>query len=108
MEERNDFTKKIIEENPNQTPRYLEILADYILDAMPKKEKRESKFLTENRLFTIHKYEVSLENLIDKFENNEDGIYNLFSEPDKNRYLTPQIKITDADLAEVPGLAELV
>lgn len=109
MEERNSLVANLLSNNETQpTPRYLEILANYILDAMPKKEKREAGFLTENRLITIHKHETSLEGLMDKFENNEDGVYNLFGEADKNRYLTPKIEITAADIAEVPGLADLI
>lgn len=88
--------------------RYLEILGNYILAAMTKEEKRESKFLTENRMVTIRKHETSLEGLMDKFEGNEDGVYGLFGEADKNRYLTPKIEITAADIAEVPGLSDIV
>lgn len=90
------------------TPKYLEILSNYILAAMTKEEKRETKFLTENRMVTIRKHETSLEGLMDKFEGNEDGVYGLFGEADKSRYLTPKIEITAADIAEVPGLSDIV
>ncbi len=41
-----------------------------------------------------------------KFENGEDGIYNLFTE-DKNIIFTPKISITEEDLAEIPALRNL-
>ena len=59
-------------------------------------------------MVTINKRETSFEGLIEKFENNEDGVYNLFTEEDKNIILTPKIKITPQDIEEVPGLADLV
>jgi hypothetical protein len=43
---------------------------------------------------------------MEKFENGEDGVYNLFSE-ERNCLLTPKITITDKDIEEVPGLKEL-
>ena len=107
MEERKEFVSNLLKQIETPSPKYLEIFANYILDAMPKEEKREKRFLTENRLVTIRKHETSLEGLMDRFENNEDGVYNLFGAEDKNRYLTPKIEITDADIAEIPGLADL-
>jgi hypothetical protein len=75
---------------------------------MPKEEKRQQKFLTDNRLITINKHETSLEGLMGKFEGNEDGVYGLFGAEDKNRYLTPKIEITTADIAEIPGLSDII
>ena len=79
-EERNELVKKILEENPDPGEKYLEILADYLIFAMEKKEKKEKKILTDNRITTVNKRETSFEGLISQFENGEDGIYNLITE----------------------------
>ena len=42
-------------------------------------EKQEKKIITENRLSTINKREMSFEGLVSQFENGEDGIYNLMT-----------------------------
>lgn len=85
-EERKVYVEKILEENPNLPPRYLEYLADYILLAIDKQERKQRKILTENRLSTINKRETSYEGLALSLENGEDGIYNLTCE-DKNALL---------------------
>jgi len=41
------------------TNRYLEILADYIIFAMNKKEKKEKTINTDNRMVTINRRETS-------------------------------------------------
>lgn len=105
-EERKVYVEKILEENPNLPPRYLEYLADYILLAIDKQERKQRKILTENRLSTINKRETSYEGLALSLENGEDGIYNLTCE-DKNALLQPKISITQKDLAEIPFLAGL-
>lgn len=79
-EERNELVKKILEENPEPNEKYLEILADYLVLCMEKQEKKEKKILTENRLATINKREISFEGLVSQLENGEDGIYNLISD----------------------------
>lgn len=105
--ERARFVEKILENYPNKpTARYLEILADYIEDALTREEKKEKGILSENRMVTIRKRETSYEGLVDKFENGEDGVYNLIIE-DKNVILTPKLSITEKDIAEVPGLKDL-
>ena len=106
--ERNEYVKKIIANaSPSQlTSKYLEILADYILGAMPKEDKKERAILTDNRLVTVNKRETSYENLVSKFENGEDGLYNLIIE-DKNVILTPKVEITQEDIDEIPGMREL-
>ena len=63
-EEREALVEKIIEENPDLSSSYLEILADYLILCMEKQEKREKKILTENRLSTVNKRECSFEGLI--------------------------------------------
>lgn len=107
-EERRDLVSKIINTAPSSqlTDRYLEILSDYILDALPKEEKKEKYITTNNRQITIDKRETSYEELVSKFENGEDGVYNLINN-DKNQYLTPKVEITAEDLAEIPGMLEL-
>ena len=82
-EERKELVEKILEENPEPSDRYLEILADYLVLAMEKQERKEKKILTENRMATVNKRETSFEGLVSQFENGEDGIYNLVIE-DKN------------------------
>jgi len=108
-EERNELVKKIVNETPSDqlTPRYLEILADYIIFAMDKQERKQRKILTENRMVTVNKRELSFEGLVNKFENGEDGIYNMMTN-DKNIIFTPKISITEEDIEEVPGLKQLV
>ena len=99
-----DLLKKMPAEQINQ--KYLEIMSDYIIFAMDKKERREKKILTDNRLVTVNKRETSFEGLVDKLENGEDGIYGMLSE-NKNQILTPKDSITQKDIDEIPELQEL-
>ena len=108
-DERKELVNKILTTAPPSqlTNKYLEILGDYILDAAITKEEKKKKYITtSNRQITIDKREVSYEGLVSKFENGEDGVYNLIN-TDKNMYLTSKAEITEEDIAEVPGLAEL-
>lgn len=107
-EERTSLVQKIVENaSPTQlTQKYLDILSNYILDALDKKEKKERFIVTNNRQVTIDKRETSYEELVSKFENGEDGVYNLIN-VDKNVYLEPKIEITEADIAATPGLKQL-
>ena len=70
---------EIIAKTPSErlTPNYLEKLADYVIYAADKEERKKKKILTENRLVTVNKRETSYEGLIGKLENGEDGIYNM-------------------------------
>lgn len=108
MSERAALVEKICSQTPaaQLTNKYLEILGDYIMNALPKEERKSRKYLTENRLVTVNKRETSFEGLAEKFENGEDGIYNLMTN-ERNYILTPKIAITDQDIEEVPGLKEL-
>ena len=108
-EERNELVKKLIVSLPPEklTNRYLQILADYIIFAMTKEQKKTKTINTENRMITINKRQTSYEGLTTKFENGQDGVYNLIIENDKNIILTPKISITAEDIAQVPGLKEL-
>ena len=107
-EERNELVKKIVASLPPEklTKRYLEILADYIIFAMTKEQKRSKKINTDNRMITINKRQTSFQGLVGKFQNGEDGIYSLITE-DKNIIFTPKISITEQDLQEIPALREL-
>lgn len=107
-EERNELVKKIIDETPPEqlTNRYVEILTDYIIFAMDKEERKKKIILTDNRMVTVNKRETSFEGLVGKFENGEDGIYNMIAN-DKNIIFTPKITITQKDIDEIPPLKEL-
>ena len=100
-EERNELVKKILEENPNPSEKYLEILADYLVLCMEKQEKKERVILTENRMATVNKRETSYEGLVSQLENGEDGIYNLIAENGKNIIFQPKVTITKKDLEEI-------
>ena len=106
--ERTELVRKIIEQTPPQqlTNRYLEILSDYIIFAMDKQERQNKKILTDNRMVTVNKRELSFQGLVGKLENGEDGIYNMIAN-DKNIIFTPKISITPKDIAEIPELKEL-
>ena len=107
-QQRAELVQKIVQATPAEklTSRYLQILANYMIFAMTKQQKKDKKINTDNRLITINKRETSFEGLISKFENGEDGIYNLITN-DKNIILTPKISITQEDLDSIPALAEL-
>jgi hypothetical protein len=76
------------------------------MGGITKEERRSHKYLTDNRMITVAKRETSFEGLAEKFENGEDGIYNLITN-DKNIILTPKVTITNEDIETVPGLREL-
>lgn len=101
-EERNEYVKNILKDIPNPSSSVCEYLSNYILGALPK----QRKILTDNRLVTINKRETSFEGLAEKFEANEDAVYDLFSD-NKNQFLVPKISITAEDLEKVPGLAAI-
>ena len=106
--ERTELVRKIIEQTPpaQLTNRYLEILSDYIIFAMDKQERKNKKILTDNRMVTVNKRELSFQGLVGKLENGEDGIYNMIAN-DKNIIFTPKISITPKDIEEIPELKEL-
>lgn len=107
--ERNELVTKIIQQTPHEclTPKYLEILSDYIIFAMDKEERKQKKILTDNRMVTVNKRETSFQGLVGKLENGEDGIYNMIAN-DKNIIFTPKVTITPKDIEEIPALKELV
>ena len=106
--ERNELVKKIVAQTPPEklTNRYLEILADYIIFAMDKEERKTKKILTDNHMVTVNKREMSFEGLVGQLENGEDGIYNMLNDS-KNIIFMPKVSITPQDIAEIPALKEL-
>ena len=74
---------------------------------MEKQEKKERKLLTQNRLASITKREISYEGLVSQLENGEDGIYNLINDNGKNTIFQPKVTITKKDLEEIPPLRQL-
>ena len=107
-QERTQLVKKIVATTPQEklTNRYLQILADYIIFAMTKEERKAKNINTSNRMVTINKREMSFEGLVNKFENGEDGIYNLITE-DKNIIFAHKNPITEEDVETIPALKEL-
>ena len=105
-EERNELVKKILEENPNPSEKYLEVLTDYLVLCMEKQENKETEILTDNRMTTVNKRECSFEGLVSQLENGEDGIYNLINE-NKQTIFQPKIAITKKDLEEIPELVQV-
>ena len=105
-EERNQLVEQILAETEDPNPKYLEILADYLILCMEKQERKEKKILTENRMATVNKRETSFEGLASQLENGEDGIYNLMNE-NKNQILQPKVSITKKDLEEIQPLRQL-
>ena len=105
-EERNQLVQRILDETPEPSSKYLEILADYLVLCMEKQEKKEKKLLTDNRLVTVNKREISFEGLVSQLENGEDGIYNLITN-NKNTIFQPKVEITKKDLEEIPLLKQL-
>ena len=108
-EERRKFVEDMIPELTKEQLRnkkYIEILSNYIISAMTPEEKKTKEILTDNRMVTINKRETSYQNLVSKFENGEDGIYNLIID-DKNVLLTPKVSISEKDVAEIQPLQDL-
>lgn len=99
-EERNELVKKILEENPEPSEKYIEILTDYLIFAMEKEERKQKEILTDNRMTTVNKRETSFEGLISQLENGEDGIYNLITN-NKQIIFQPKVTITKKDLEEI-------
>ena len=107
-EERNELVKKIIADTPPEklTQKYIEKLADYIIFAMDKEERKTKKIITDNRMVTVNKRETSFEGLVGKLENGEDGIYGMIAN-DKNIIFAPKVSITEKDIETIPGMKDL-
>lgn len=117
-QERKKIVEQIIDENPdyNFSEKELEYLADYLVYAQEKEEKRIAKengesyhykreLLTPGRRPTIEKRETSYQGLAAKLES-EDLIDNLVRN-DKNMILSPKVEITDEDRKNIPFLQQL-
>lgn len=89
-----------------RSKRYIEILSDYIVSAMTPEEKKEKLILTDNRMITVNKRETSYQGLVEKFENGEDGLWNITID-DKNVLLTHKVSITEQDLKDIKPLRDL-
>ena len=107
LDDRVALVNKIVEENPNLSDKYCEILSDYLVFCMDKEEKRQKNITTENRLATINKRETSFEALAAQFESGEDGVYDLIVENDKNVIFRPKIEITQEDVDNIPELQQI-
>ena len=107
IQERNKIVHEIVNTVPAQklTSYYLEELTKYLTETPD--NKKEKKVLTDNRMITVNKREISYEGLVSKLENGEDGIYNFITDGDKNILLVPKIQITEDDIETIPGLKEL-
>lgn len=105
-EERKALVEQILQENPEVSDAYLEVLADYMILSMEKQERKEKKILTENHMATVNKRETSFEGLVAQLENGEDGIYSLMNDG-RSVLFTPKIGITKEDLNEIPYLPQL-
>ena len=108
-EERKAFVDSLLAEMGKEqlkNKKYIEILSDYIISAMTPEEKKSKTILTDNRMITINKRETSYQNLVSKFENGEDGLWNLIID-DKNVLLTHKASITEKDLEEIKALRVL-
>lgn len=105
-EERKELVEQILKENPDPTPYYLEKMTDYLVLCMEKQEKKEKRLLTDNRMSTVNKREISYEGLVAQLENGEDGIYNLATN-NKNTIFQPKVRITTKDVEEIEPLRQL-
>ena len=110
-EEREAFVNELLPtltKEQLKSKKYIEILADYIVSAMTPEEKKEKLILTDNRMITVNKRETSYQALVDKFENGEDGLWNLIlEEGNKNTLLTQKKEITNRDIEEIKALKDL-
>ena len=108
-QERKDFVEAMVagmSKDQLKNKKYIEILSDYIVSAMTPEEKKSKMILTDNRMVTVNKRETSYQGLVDKFENGEDGLWNLIID-DKNVLLTHKVSITDKDVEEIQPLQDL-
>lgn len=103
--ERKALVEKILEENPNPSKQFLNLMGDYLALCMTKEEKKEKKILTENRMLTINKRETSYEGLSEKFENGEDGVYGIV-DVNGNLIFQKRQGITEDDVAKHPELKQ--
>ena len=106
-QERNRIVHEIIDTIPPQKlrPYYLEELTKYLIQTP--ENKKQKTILTDNRMVTVVKRQVSFQGLVSKLQNGQDGIYNFMTGGDKNILFVPKIQITEDDIKTIPGLKEL-
>ena len=108
VEGRLQKVNEIITNTPSEklTSKYLDAMGKYLIDLTLDKKKDKHKILTDNRMITVNKREMSFEGLTERLENGEDGIYNMIAN-DKNIIFAPKLDITEEDVKEIPGMKEL-
>ena len=113
-QERIECVNKLLAETPSEelTQGYLSYMSDYILfvsdrNQTKKEKKNEHPIVTKNREVTVHKRQVSYEEIVSNLENGEDGIYALLSD-NKNQLLDPRERVSPQEIQEIPGLQELM
>lgn len=104
--ERKKLVEQIINEEKELRPQTLEYLANYLIMAMDKEERKQKKIITDNRAVTIEKRETSFEGLVDKLENGENTLYHL-ERQDKNQLFQPRTPITKEDYCAIPVLRDI-
>lgn len=101
--ERKAYIEQLLTTQEEWAPNDLEAMADYLIFCMDKEERKRKQILTANRMVTINKRETSFEGLAEKFENGEDGVYNIITK-NKHQLLQPKQKITQWDIDNLPGM----
>ena len=105
--ERKAYIEQLLTTQPEWTADDLERMADYLVFCMDKEERKRKQILTANRMVTINKRETSFEGLAEKFENGEDGVYNIMTK-NKHQLLQPKQKITEWDIENLPGMKDTI
>lgn len=105
-EERMAIVEKVLKNTKKISEAYLDLLCDYIIESIPKEERKNKKILTNNRKITVDKRETSFEGLAFRLKAGEDGIYDMMCD-NKNIFLSPKNKVTAKDLKEIPELNSL-
>ena len=95
---RQALVEEILRTRESWTAIELKQMADYILAADERIEKRE--ILTDNRLVTINRREISYQSLANKLDGGEDALHSLIKN-DKHMILSPHIQITEIGRAHV-------
>lgn len=104
--EREDWVNKEMDRigRDKLTSYQLDRISTYLIDGTSPEPRGE--IITQNRLVTVNKREVSREGLVEKLEGGENAFHQLIKQ-DRNTILTPRVEITEKDIEEVPGLAQL-
>lgn len=105
-EERKKWVEREIKRigEQNLSVNQLDKISSYLIDGTNPESRGE--IITANRMVTVNKRETSREGLMEKLEGGENAFHQLIRQ-DKNAILTPKVEITEDDIKEVPGLAQL-